>query len=169
MTASPTLMVSVSGMRGHVGTDLTPELVARHAAALGSWAASQGKPLVVMGRDARTSGPMFTAAAVIAKYWGVYLGEALLAVGLPFPATIEIGGLEVSWPAFLIVAVFTALLVAGTKLTARVGAVFTIIKVAIVLFVIVVGFFFVNAANYVPFIPEPVPTEGGSGDVWRRA
>ncbi len=64
MTASPTLMISVSGMRGHVGTDLTPELVARHAAALGSWAASQGKPLVVMGRDARTSGPMFTAAAV---------------------------------------------------------------------------------------------------------
>ncbi len=60
---SPTLMISVSGMRGHVGTDLTPELVARHAAALGSWAASQGKPLVVMGRDARTSGPMFTAAA----------------------------------------------------------------------------------------------------------
>ena len=29
---SSTLMISVSGMRGHVGTDLTPELVARHAA-----------------------------------------------------------------------------------------------------------------------------------------
>lgn len=60
---SSTLMVSVSGMRGHVGTDLTPELVARHAAALGSWAASQGKPIVVLGRDSRTSGPMFAAAA----------------------------------------------------------------------------------------------------------
>ena len=34
---SDTLMISVSGMRGHVGTDLTPELVARHAAALGAW------------------------------------------------------------------------------------------------------------------------------------
>ena len=31
-------MISVSGMRGIVGTDLTPELVARHAAALGAWA-----------------------------------------------------------------------------------------------------------------------------------
>jgi phosphomannomutase len=61
--SSPTLMISVSGMRGHVGTDLTPELVARHAAALGAWAASQGKPVVVLGRDARTSGPMFAAAA----------------------------------------------------------------------------------------------------------
>ncbi len=60
---SATLMISVSGMRGHVGTDLTPELVTRHAAALGSWARSQGKPLVVLGRDSRTSGPMFAHAA----------------------------------------------------------------------------------------------------------
>ena len=56
-------MISVSGMRGHVGTDLTPELVTRHAAALGSWARSQGKPVVVLGRDSRTSGPMFAHAA----------------------------------------------------------------------------------------------------------
>ena len=67
---SDTLMISVSGMRGHVGTDLTPELVARHAAALGAWARSAlptgaggGRPAVVLGRDARTSGPMFARAA----------------------------------------------------------------------------------------------------------
>jgi phosphomannomutase len=65
---SDTLMISVSGMRGHVGTDLTPELVARHAAALGAWvraSASAGgpRPAVVLGRDARTSGPMFARAA----------------------------------------------------------------------------------------------------------
>lgn len=60
---SDTLMISVSGMRGHVGTDLTPELIARHAAALGAWARSGGRPLVVLGRDARTSGPMFARAA----------------------------------------------------------------------------------------------------------
>jgi len=67
---SDTLMISVSGMRGHVGTDLTPELVARHAAALGAWvrsaatAAGPGaRPSVVLGRDSRTSGPMFSRAA----------------------------------------------------------------------------------------------------------
>ncbi len=69
---SDTLMISVSGIRGHVGTDLTPELVARYAAALGSWARSQanghsarpsGPRSVVLGRDARTSGAMFTRAA----------------------------------------------------------------------------------------------------------
>ena len=61
---STTLMISVSGMRGIVGTDLTPELVARHAAALGAWAVAGGKPRVVLGRDARTSGPMFAHAAM---------------------------------------------------------------------------------------------------------
>ncbi|MEO7985293.1 MAG: phosphoglucosamine mutase [Gemmatimonadales bacterium] len=62
-------MISVSGMRGHVGTDLTPELVARYAAAFGAWvrespsAAAGGRAAVVLGRDSRTSGPMFTRAA----------------------------------------------------------------------------------------------------------
>ena len=64
---SDTLMISISGMRGHVGTDLTPELVARHAAALGAWVRSGAtagrRPAVVLGRDARTSGPMFARAA----------------------------------------------------------------------------------------------------------
>jgi len=60
---SDTLMISVSGMRGHVGTDLTPELVARHAAALGAWVRSAGGTSVVVGRDARTSGEMFSLAA----------------------------------------------------------------------------------------------------------
>jgi len=57
-------MVSVSGMRGIVGTDLTPELVARYAAALGAWAVGRGQPVVVVGRDARTSGAMFAQAAI---------------------------------------------------------------------------------------------------------
>ncbi len=60
---SDTLMISVSGMRGVVGTDLTPELVARYAAALGAWARRAGHPRVVVGRDARTSGAMFNRAA----------------------------------------------------------------------------------------------------------
>jgi phosphomannomutase len=64
---SDTLMISVSGMRGLVGTDLTPELVARHAAAFGAWVRESAppgrRPCVVLGRDARTSGLMFTRAA----------------------------------------------------------------------------------------------------------
>src|SRR5436189_457751 len=69
---SDTLMVSVSGVRGLVGTDLTPEVVARWAAAFGTWAKdgwpdgrTARRPVsIVIGRDARTSGPMFTSAAI---------------------------------------------------------------------------------------------------------
>ena len=56
-------MVSVSGVRGIVGTDLTPETVARYAAAFGALLGSERRaPSVVVGRDARTSGTMFAAA-----------------------------------------------------------------------------------------------------------
>jgi phosphomannomutase len=82
---SGTLMISVSGMRGHVGTDLTPELVARHAAALGAWARSQGRPLVVLGRDARTSGPMFARAAAAGL---MSVGADVIDLGIvPTPTT----------------------------------------------------------------------------------
>ena len=62
---SDTLMVGVSGIRGIVGKDLTPEIVARYAAAFGAWARTGGarRPRIVLGRDARTSGPMFAQAA----------------------------------------------------------------------------------------------------------
>ena len=65
-------MVGVAGIRGIVGKDLTPEAVARYAAAFGIWArdgmrdAGSGMrkhPRVVLARDARTSGPMFARAA----------------------------------------------------------------------------------------------------------
>jgi phosphomannomutase len=54
------LMVSVSGIRGRVGEALTPEVVARYAAAFGAWSLGQGgSRAVVVGRDSRVSGPMF--------------------------------------------------------------------------------------------------------------
>src|SRR5438874_6056065 len=64
-----TLMVGVSGVRGIVGKDLTPEVVTRWARAFGTFAregtreTGKGKrSSTVVGRDARTSGPAFAAA-----------------------------------------------------------------------------------------------------------
>src|SRR2546430_5946840 len=65
-----TLMVGVSGVRGIVGKDLTPEVVTRWARAFGTWVRENGKretgngkgSAVVVGRDARESGPAFAAA-----------------------------------------------------------------------------------------------------------
>ena len=54
------LMVSVSGIRGRVGDALTPEVVARYAAAFGAWSIARGTSRqIVVGRDSRVSGPMF--------------------------------------------------------------------------------------------------------------
>lgn len=60
---SETLMRSVSGVRGVVGRDLNPEIVARYAAAFGQLALEAGHRIVVLARDSRTSGPMFADAA----------------------------------------------------------------------------------------------------------
>jgi len=57
-----TLMVGISGVRGIVGKDLTAEVVTRWAAGFGRWAAER-RPLVVVGRDSRISGPELAAAA----------------------------------------------------------------------------------------------------------
>jgi phosphomannomutase len=84
---SDTLMVSVSGMRGIVGKDLTPELVARHAAALGAWARSNGQPVVVLGRDARTSGAMFSRAASAGL---MSVGVEVIDVGIAPTPTVQL-------------------------------------------------------------------------------
>ncbi|HSG09550.1 MAG TPA: phosphoglucosamine mutase [Longimicrobiales bacterium] len=61
----PELMVSVSGVRGRVGLPLTPELIAGIAAAFGAFLRSEGETgPVCVGRDSRTSGPMFVRAVV---------------------------------------------------------------------------------------------------------
>lgn len=80
-------MVSVSGMRGIVGKDLTPELVARHAAALGAWAAAGGRPTVVLGRDARTSGPMFARAATAGL---MSVGVTVIDIGVVPTPTLQL-------------------------------------------------------------------------------
>src|SRR5947208_16332275 len=66
-----TLMVSVSGVRGIVGKDLTDDVVGRWAQAFGAWIVAAGNgerrgsgATVVVGRDARTSGPAFARAAM---------------------------------------------------------------------------------------------------------
>jgi phosphomannomutase len=54
-------MVGVSGVRGIVGKDLTADVVRRWAVAFGRWAAGR-RPVVVVGRDSRKSGPELAGA-----------------------------------------------------------------------------------------------------------
>ncbi|MBX3173402.1 MAG: phosphoglucosamine mutase [Gemmatimonadaceae bacterium] len=90
--SDPRLMISVSGIRGRVGHGLTPEVVARYAAAFGAWAvagarAQGGKPAVVLGRDSRVTGPMFhsvTRAALES------VGADVIDIGLTTTPTLQL-------------------------------------------------------------------------------
>ncbi|QCB92380.1 amino acid permease [Cellulomonas shaoxiangyii] len=105
---------------------------------------------------------MLLASAVIAKFWGVYLADAFTLLGMDVPTTSTVAGVDVAWAPMLIVAVFTTLLAIGTRLSTRVNSVFTILKVAITIFVIVAGFFYVKAENWTPFVPPSQPAAPGS-------
>src|SRR5438093_12756964 len=79
-----TLMVGVSGVRGIVGKDLTDEIVGRYARAFGLWATGRK---VVVGRDARESGPAFERAVVDGLR---SVGCAVVKVGLVPTPTVQL-------------------------------------------------------------------------------
>ena len=83
------LMVSVSGVRGRVGESLNTEVIAHFAAAYGSWVrqfVTGRRPKIVLGRDSRTSGPMFARAAGAALQ---SVGCDVIDIGLaPTPTTL---------------------------------------------------------------------------------
>ncbi len=90
--SDPRLMISVSGIRGRVGYGLTPEVVARYAAAFGAWAIARaertgGKRAVVLGRDSRVTGPLFhsvTRAALES------IGADVIDIGLTTTPTLQL-------------------------------------------------------------------------------
>jgi APA family basic amino acid/polyamine antiporter len=100
------------------------------------------------------------AAAVVAKGWSSYLGTVFGFGG----GIADFGAVQLDWGALLIIAFVTAILAWGTKLSAEVSLAITVIKVSVVLLVVVVGAFYIKAANYTPFVPPAESGgEGGSG------
>lgn len=86
-----TLIKSISGIRGTIGgtpgEDLTPIDAVKFAAGYGSWLKKRASnPTVVIGRDARPSGPMLEQL-VISTLQG--LGIDVINAGLSTTPTIE--------------------------------------------------------------------------------
>ncbi len=78
------LMISVSGIRGIVGHGLTPDVVAKYAAAFGSWC-NGGK--IVVGRDSRVSGEMVKTAVFAGL---LATGCRVVDIGITPTPTVEI-------------------------------------------------------------------------------
>ena len=106
------------------------------------------------------------SAATVANGWSGYFQNVLGIFGIALPATVNrpmvmaaaTGGLVptgsmINLPALAIVLVVTAILVVGIRESARFNAVLVAVKVSAVLFVVVVGAFYVKAANWHPFAP----------------
>jgi APA family basic amino acid/polyamine antiporter len=102
------------------------------------------------------------ASAVVSKGWSGYLQQAAAQVGVDIPTTVSVGALSIDWGSILVVAALTVVLAVGIKMSARVSAVITALKVTVVLLVIVVGIGYIVPANFTPFIPTSTPAEAGS-------
>jgi APA family basic amino acid/polyamine antiporter len=83
--------------------------------------------------------------------------EKCLAAGLEAPA------FAFNLPAFIITWLVTAVLVKGIKEAASTNNVIVIVKIAVVLFVIIVGAFYINTDNWTPFIPDEITEIGKDG------
>jgi basic amino acid/polyamine antiporter, APA family len=115
-------------------------------------------------------------ATTVAVAWSGYFEKLLHLLNIHLPVTWlndpwtagEKMGLDGPTPAFNIAAfaitwVVTTILVRGIQESAKTNNIIVITKVSVVLFVIVVGAFFVKPENWDPFIPERVIDSAGKG------
>jgi APA family basic amino acid/polyamine antiporter len=106
-------------------------------------------------------------AATVAHGWSHYFQDFMKIFGLTLPKTLQeapfdydpqlghfVGtGAILDLPAIVITVILTALLVKGIKESATFNGIMVAVKLAVVLFVIVVGAFYVNPENWQPFAP----------------
>jgi APA family basic amino acid/polyamine antiporter len=108
-------------------------------------------------------------ATTVAVAWSGYFVKLLHLFGIDFPIWLcndlttatekytELGqaapNFAFNLPAFLITWVVTYILVKGIKEAAKTNNIIVVIKVAVVLFVIIAGAFYIDTANWQPFIP----------------
>lgn len=96
-------------------------------------------------------------AATVASSWSGYLGELFHAFGYQLPQelmTTPFDGGIINLPAVFIVSIMSLVLIKGTSESAFINAIIVLLKVAIVLIFIFVGFQYLRPANHQPFIPE---------------
>jgi len=87
----------------------------------------------------------------VAIGWSGYLVNLLAGMGIIIPAWMCTPPLNI--PAVIIVVIITTLLVIGIKESARFNNIIVIVKLAVILFFIALGAFFIRPENWSPFMP----------------
>ncbi len=96
------------------------------------------------------------AATMVSISWSSYLTHFLAQAGWELPAALTAcpfdGGVA-NLPAAIIIIAMSLLLIRGTEQSSWVNTVIVILKLGIILTFIVLGWRYIRAENYVPFIP----------------
>jgi basic amino acid/polyamine antiporter, APA family len=95
-------------------------------------------------------------AAAVSTSWSGYLTQLLTDAGWAVPDWVSGAG-AVNVPAMVLPLAMTAVLVLGIRISSRFNAVVVAIKVTVVLVVVAVGVFYLQADNYTPFVPPAQP------------
>jgi APA family basic amino acid/polyamine antiporter len=108
------------------------------------------------------------AAAAVSVGWSAYFNAILQSVGVTLPAAVASReeGL-VNLPAVFIALLMTAVLVFGIRLSSQLNKAIVAVKLAVIVFFIVVGAFFVRPENWSPFVPPAAGALGGEGSFLR--
>jgi APA family basic amino acid/polyamine antiporter len=96
------------------------------------------------------------AAATVAVSWSQYVNELFLLLGIHLPQEVLAGPFEggvVNLPAIIIVCLLSLLLMRGTQESSFVNNILVVLKVAVVVLFIVLGWQFIDPANHTPLIP----------------
>ncbi|ALD21411.1 amino acid permease [Hymenobacter sp. DG25A] len=121
-------------------------------------------------------------AATVSIAWSEYLNKLLEVFGTSIPYSLSHSPFEsavvngvtqhgmINLPALLIIVALSLLLIKGTQESAMFNAVVVVLKVAIVLVFIAVGWQFINPANHTPYlIPENAePVKNAAGTIVRE-
>jgi basic amino acid/polyamine antiporter, APA family len=118
-------------------------------------------------------------AMTVAVSWSGYFNKLMHLFGInipyyltndPFSApqyaidnNLEPSSFSFNLPAFLITWVVTWILVKGIKEARNTNNIIVILKLSAILFVIIVGAYWINAANWHPFIPAPEMVQHSDG------
>ena len=106
-------------------------------------------------------------AATVSVGWSGYIVSLMHNFGIDIPASLTtapgLPGGAVNLPAALIVAALTAMLVLGTKESARLNNIMVAIKLVVVVAFILLGVGYVNTGHWHPFIPDNTGAFGSYG------
>lgn len=109
-------------------------------------------------------------AMTVAVSWSGYFNKLLHLFKIELPTyltndPISYKGLSVNLPALVIVWFVTWILVKGIKEAAGANNLIVILKVAVILFVIIMGAFYINVDNWTPFIPAATTVAHENGEM----